>query len=63
MSRIVIKKRIYHKPQLNLVPVDYSISLQCQSGPPGDPPGMKGQPATKDKSTNSPFGGSKPNYK
>ncbi len=67
MNSIEIEKRRYEKPQLNLVAIDFSISLY-----PGSLPGLPGgfgaqknesSAASSKNKTTTPFGGSKPNYK
>lgn len=63
MNSIVTRKREYQKPQLNLVAVDYSISMQITSTPIGDPTVMKKEPSSSKDKGSSPFGGSRPNYK
>lgn len=59
------EKRKYHKPQLTLVPIDFSVSTGGPTGHPGgggDPWATQKAASTKTKPT-TPFGGSKPNYK
>lgn len=64
MNSIEIEKRRYEKPQLNLVAIDFSVSLGGPTGHPPDFAQKNGSSAasTKNKTT-TPFGGSKPNYK
>ena len=63
MNSIEIEKRRYQKPQLNLVAIDFSISLTPPSLP-GLPEAQKHNGAANSKNkTTTPFGGSKPNYK
>ena len=51
-----MKKKIYHKPIIEKIVLDYTISLQMLSGPPSDPPPRAGGKKGNDTPFASPFG-------
>jgi hypothetical protein len=51
-----VKKKQYIKPKIEKIVLDFTISLQMQSGPKDPPPHGKGGGGTKDSPFQSPFG-------
>jgi hypothetical protein len=47
-----VNKKIYLKPKIEKIVLDYTISLQMLSGPPSDPPPRAGG---KGKGNDTPF--------
>jgi hypothetical protein len=50
-----VKKRVYIKPIINKIVLDFTISMQMNS-PPDDPPGQGGGKKGTDTPFQSPFG-------
>jgi hypothetical protein len=51
-----VNKKIYLKPKIEKIVLDYTISLQMLSTPPGDPPPRGGTKKGNDTPFASPFG-------
>ena len=75
MKKKVLNKKIYSKPQLEVVDVDYEISLVMMTGPPDDGGGGPLPTSVREitppsgpimssppSSGSSPFGGESPDY-